>query len=116
MDQTELSNQISRLEARIEDLSSSVEKSRKAILASKVAITAGALLAVTQIVGIIAVQPLAVVMAIAAIFGGIVGFGANVSTARQDTAALKSAEAKRAELISLLTLREIGRGTSLTLH
>lgn len=116
IDQTELRDEIARLELRLEELSASIEKSRKAILASKVAITGGALLALALVAGVIGVQSLAIVIAIAAIFGGIVGFGANVSTARQDEAALKAAAAARAELISRLELREIGQGTSLSFY
>jgi hypothetical protein len=115
MDQTELREQIARLELRLEELSNSVEKSRKAILASKVSIAGGGLLTLALVLGLISVQPLPVVVAIAAIFGGIVGFGANVSTARQDRSAMLAAEAARAELIGKLELRDTGQGTSLSL-
>ena len=116
IDQTELRDEIARLELRLEELSASIEKSRKAILASKVAIGGGIALALALVTGVIGVQPLAIVVAIAAIFGGIVGFGANVSTARQDEAALQAAAAARTELISRLELRDIGQGTSLSFY
>jgi hypothetical protein len=107
MDQSELPDQISRLEQRIEELSASVEKSRKAIVVSKLSLAAGGLLTLALVFGLIGGDPLPIVVAIAAIFGGIVGFGANVSTARQDTSAMNEAEALRAELIGKLELREI---------
>ena len=115
MDQTELREHIARLEQRLEDLSIALEKSRKAILASRVSIAGGGLLALALVLGLISVQPLPVVVAIAAIFGGIVGFGANVSTARQDRSAMLAAEAARAELIGKLELRDTGQGTGLSL-
>lgn len=114
MDQANLRNQIARLEQRLEELSAALEKSRKAILASKVAIGGGALLMLALVLGVIGAQPLAIVVSIAAILGGIVGFGANVSTARQDRAAMEAVAATRTELISRLDMRDISRGTSLS--
>jgi hypothetical protein len=116
MEQSELRDQILRLERRIEELSTSLERSRKVIVISKLSIAAGGVLASALVLGAISVQPLVVVAATAAIFGGIVGFGANVSTIRQDTSAMQAAETLRAELISNLELREIGSGTNLSLH
>lgn len=116
MDQMQMRSQIARLEQRIEELSAALEKSRKAILASKVSIAGGGLLMLALILGIISAQPLAIVVSIAAILGGIVGFGANVSTARQDRAAMETAAATRADLISRLEMRDIGHGTSLSFY
>ncbi|MFW6028553.1 MAG: hypothetical protein ACOC9Q_03420 [bacterium] len=116
MNQMEMRDQIARLEQRLEELSASLEKSRKAILASKVSIAGSVLLTLAMVTGVIDAQPLAIVMAIAAFLGGIVGFGANVSTARQDKAAMQAAAATRAELISRLELRDIGQGTSVSFY
>jgi hypothetical protein len=116
MDQAETRNQIARLEQRLEDLAAALEKSRKAILASKVSIAGGALLMLALVLGLISAQPLAIVVAIAAVLGGIVGFGANVSTARQDRAAMQAAAAARTDLISRLEMRDIGQGTSLSFY
>ena len=116
MDQMQMRNQIARLEQRLEDLAAALEKSRKAILASKVSIAGGGLLMLALVLGIIGAQPLAIVLAIAAVLGGIVGFGANVSTARQDRAAMEAAAAARTELISRLEMRDIGQGTSLSFY
>ena len=116
MDQKELRQEIARLELRLEELSSSIEKSRKAIVASKISLAGGALLTLALVSGLVSAQPLPVVVAIAAIFGGIVGFGANVSTARQDSSAMQTAAASRAEMISKLELREIGQGTNLSFY
>ena len=116
MDQMQTRNQIARLEQRLEDLAAALEKSRKAILASKVSIGGGGLLMLALVLGIIGAQPLAIVVSIAAILGGIVGFGANVSTARQDRAAMEAVAATRADLISRLEMRDIGQGTSLSFY
>ena len=116
MNQAELRDEIARLEQRLEDLSAALERSRKAILASRISIAGGGLLALALVTGVIATEPLAIVVSIAAILGGIVGFGANVSTARQDKAAMQAAAAARAELIGKLKLRNIGPGTSLSFY
>lgn len=115
-DQSAMREAIEQLELRIEELSLSVEKSRKAILASKISMAGGALLTLALLSGLITAQPLAIVVAIAAVCGGIVGFGANVSTARQDSEAMQAAAAQRAELIGRLKLREIGQGTNLSFY
>jgi len=114
MDQPELRNEIARLEQRLEELSRSLEKSRKAIVASKLSIAGGGLLVLSLVAGLVSAQPLAIVVAIAAILGGIVGFGSNVSTARQESLAMQAAATARAELIGRLELRDIGQGTSLS--
>ena len=114
MDQPELRHEIARLEQRLEDLSRSLERSRKAILASKLAIAGGGFLVLSLVAGLVSAQPLAIVVAIAAILGGIVGFGSNVSTARQESLAMQAAAAARAELIGRLELREISQETTLS--
>jgi MFS family permease len=114
MDQPELRHEIARLEQRLEELSRSLERSRKAILASKLSIAGGGLLVLSLVSGLVSAVPLAIVVAIAAILGGIVGFGSNVSTARQESLALHSAMAARAELIGRLDLRDIGQESSLS--
>ena len=114
MDQPELRDEIARLEQRLDELSRSLEKSRKAIIASKLSIAGGGLLMLSLVSGLVSAEPLAIVVAIAAILGGIVGFGSNVSTARQESLALQAAAAARAELIGRLELREIGQETSLS--
>lgn len=116
MDQMQMRNQIARLEQRLDELAAALEKSRKAILASKVAMAGGALLMLALILGILSAQPLALVVSIASLLGGIVGFGANVSTARQDRAAMEAVAATRTDLISRLEMRDVGRGTTLSFY
>ena len=116
IDQRELRHEIARLELRLEELSSSIEQSRKAIVFSKLSIAAGVLATVALLSGMMSAQPLPVVLAIAAIFGGIVGFGANVSTERQTRSDLQATAATRAELINQLELRDVVQGTNLSFH
>jgi hypothetical protein len=49
-----------------------------------------------------------VIGALAAIIGGVVVLGSNSSTSTQTMAAMKAAEAQRAELISMIDLRAVG--------
>jgi hypothetical protein len=104
--------QIARLEARIEDLAEVLERCRKIILASKVVIAGGSIWMLAVILGTVGFDPLAMVAAIAAIIGGTVMFGSNTTTAKQISAAVKDAEAMRAELIGSLELRVVGDGAT----
>jgi hypothetical protein len=97
--------QIAWLEGQIEQLTQSIESCRKFILASRLLIAAGAILLVTIVVGAIRPEPLVLIAAIAAVLGGIVLFGSNNSTAKQKNAALRAAEAERADLIGRIDLR-----------
>ena len=108
MGEDDAREEIARLEARIEELADVVESCRKVILASKAAIAAGALLILAILIGVIRFDPLSMIGALAAILGGIVLFGSNASTSKQATAALRAAEARRAELIDAMELRPVG--------
>lgn len=107
MDQDQLRNHISRLEGRIEELTNALEKSRKIITISQAFIAGGGLLAAAMVVGAIDAKAIAIVTAVSAILGGIVGLGSSVSTQRRERAELKATEAQRAELIGRLDLREV---------
>ena len=48
--------------------------------------------------------------AIAAVVGGVVVYGSNSSTSKQTMAAMKDAEACKAELIGKIDLRTVGTG------
>ena len=107
MDDGEPREQILRLEARIEELAGAIESCRKIILAAKAAMVLGGLLILGTLAGAITSDPTVTLGAIAAIIGGIVLFGSNTSTLEQATAALKAAEADRAELIGRIDLRVV---------
>jgi hypothetical protein len=108
MNQDDLGEQISRLEARIEELAELIERCRNVILFSKIAMVVGAALLLAILFGAIRSDPAAMVAAIAAVIGGIVLFGSNSSTSERSTAALKAAEAQRADLIGRIELRVVG--------
>jgi hypothetical protein len=107
-DDGELHEQILRIEAQIEELASVIESCRKIIIISKVTIVAGGTLILAIILGAVRFDPTVTIGAIAAVVGGTVVFGANTSTLKQTTTAIKAAEAHRAELISRMDLRVVG--------
>jgi hypothetical protein len=94
--------QIPRLEAEIERLARVAESCRKVILVAKIAIALGALVLLVTIAGLIRVNQLVTLGAIAAILGGIAAAGSNARTLREASANMRTAEARRAELIGTL--------------
>ena len=106
----DLRDRISRLEADMDDLAETFEGCRKIILASKIAIAAGGLSMVAILFGAIQFDLVVMIAAMAALLGGIVVFGSNVSTSQQTVARMKEAEAARAELIGQLELRVVEGG------
>jgi hypothetical protein len=74
----------------------------------KAAIGMGVALLLAMILGLFGSSWVAIA-AIAAVLGGIVSFGSNVSTLRQTMAAMTTAEALRSRLIDGIDLRVVGR-------
>jgi hypothetical protein len=105
MTEDDPTDEISEIEERIEALAEDAERCRKFILASKVAIGAGAALLLIAIVGLFGAGLTAFLGSIALMLGGIVSLGSNVSTLRQTEAAINAAEALRARLIGGIDLR-----------
>jgi hypothetical protein len=103
-------DEIAQIEARLDELGDIAERCRKIILASKVAIAAGAGLLLVMMLGLLGSSPIAAIGAIAAVLGGIVSLGSNVSTLQQTTAAMAAAEGLRSELIDGIDLRLVGDG------
>jgi hypothetical protein len=110
MDDGELREQIMRLEAQIEGLADAVESCRKIILISKAFIAVGGILILALTLGASRFDPMTMIGAITAIIGGIVLLGSNWSTSKHAMAAMKAAEAHRAELINRIALRVVGGG------
>src|SRR4051812_41386309 len=100
-------DEISDIEARIEALAAIAERCRKYILASKIAIGAGAALLLITILGLLSMGQIAALGSIALILGGIVSLGSNISTLRQTESAIGAAEALRSQLISRIDLRVV---------
>jgi len=100
----ELRARILHLEVQIEGFAESIERCRKFILAAKVAIGIGGILILAMAGGAIKLDALALLGAIAALAGGIVVFGSTRSTSEQQKAALRAAEAERADRIGQIDL------------
>lgn len=107
MTEDDPTDEISRIEDRIERLAEIAERCRKYILASKIAIGCGAALLLITILGLLGTGQTAALGSIALVLGGIVSLGSNVSTLRQTEASISSAEALRSQLISRINLRVV---------
>jgi hypothetical protein len=111
MDEDNPIDEISRIEARLEELAEVSERCRKIILVSKVAIAGGVSLLLVMVLGLFESNQVAAIGSIAVVLGGIVSFGSNVSTLRETTAAMRAAEVLRSDLISRIELRVVGDST-----
>jgi len=109
-DDVDLHEQVLKIEAHIEELADLIERCRKIILISKVAIAAGGTLILAMIIGAVRFGPTIMIGAIAVAIGGTVAFGSNMSTLNQTMADMKAPEAHRTELISRMHLRVVGDG------
>lgn len=107
MTEDEPTDEMSEIEARIEELAESAERSRRIIFGSKVAIGGGCALLLVTLLGLFGLGATAAVGSIALVLGSIVSFGSNVSTLRQTEAAITAAETRRAGLIGRINLRVV---------
>jgi len=111
MDENDPADEISRIEERIEELAEVSERCRKIILFSKGAIAGGVALLLLMMLGLFGSSQVAALGSIAAVLGGIVSLGSNVSTLQQTMAAISAAEMLRSDLIGSIDLRVVGDGT-----
>ena len=100
--------EISRIEAQLEELAEVCERCRKTILVSKAAIAGGVALPLLMMLGLFGSNQVAAVGSIAVVLGGIVSLGSNVSTLQQTMAAMSAAEALRSDLVGRIDLRVVG--------
>ena len=101
-------DEISLIEERLERLAEVAERCRKIILVSKAAIAGGGALLLVMVLGLFGSSQAAALGSIAAVLGGIVSLGSNVSTLRQTSDAISAAEALRSDLIGRIDLRVVG--------
>ncbi|WKA31981.1 hypothetical protein [Bradyrhizobium roseum] len=99
---------ISLIEERLERLAEVAERCRKIILVSKAVIAGGFALLLVTLLGLLGANQAVALGSIAAVLGGIVSLGSNVSTLRQTTDAISAAEALRSNLIGRIDLRVVG--------
>ena len=114
-DESDRREHIRRLEHRIEQLAETIERCRKFVLMSKIAIAVGGLLALAMAFGAIWFDPTLMIAAITAVIGGAVLLGSNSSTWDEKAKALQAAEVERARLISEIDLRLVGGGNGRSL-
>lgn len=105
------SDEISLIEERLEELAEVSERCRKIILVSRAAIAGGVALLLVVMLGLFGSNQVAAIGSIAAVLGGIVALGSNVSTLRQTEDAISAAELRRSDLIGSIDLRVVGERT-----
>lgn len=107
-DDDDPTDEISQIEARLEELAEVAERCRKIILGSKAAIAGGAALLLSMVLGLFGSSQVTAIGSIAVVLGGIVSLGSNISTLQQTLAAMAAAEALRSNLIGRIDLRVVG--------
>ena len=105
------SDEISQIEARLDELAEVCERCRKLILISKVAIAGGVAFLLVTMLGLFGSSQITAIGSITVVIGGIVTLGSNVSTLQETMAAMGDAEALRSDLISRINLRVVGDST-----
>ena len=113
MDDVDPRKEIERLEAQIEVLAARIENCRKFILAGRVAVAIGGVLLVALLLGAIRFDLQLMMLAMAALLGGIVVWGSNGSTANEAANELAAAEANRKALIGMIDLRLVAERPTL---
>jgi hypothetical protein len=110
MDEDNPIDEISRIEARLDELAEVSERCRKIILVSKAVIAGGVALLLVTMLGLFGPNQVTAIGSIAVVIGGIVSLGSNISTLRETMAAMSAAEVLRSEMISRIDLRVVGDG------
>lgn len=113
MDDVDPHKEIERLEAQIEVLAARIENCRKFILAGRIAVAVGGVLLVALLLGAIRFDLQLMMLAMAALLGGIVVWGSNGSTANEAENELAGAEANRKTLIGMIDLRVVAERPTL---
>ena len=107
MADTDPHDEIERLETQIEELTARIESCRKFILAARIAVIGGGVLFVALLLDVIRFDLQLMMLAMAALLGGIVVWGSNSSTAKEAAAERAAAEGSRKALIGVMELRVV---------
>src|ERR1700726_3967654 len=105
--------EIERLEAQIEELSARIENCRKFILAGRIAAGVGGVLLAALLLGAVRFDLQLMMLAMAALLGGIVVWGSNGSTAKEAGNELAPPGANRKAVIGLIDLRVVAEWPTL---
>ena len=108
MDSDFSSEDIARIEERIEELREAIARCRKLSVAAKLMIGAGAVWIALTLFLLIPYLPSMLFGSLAAVIGGIVLLGSNSTTWGETEAALAASEAMRAEWIGRQDMRLVG--------
>jgi hypothetical protein len=104
---TDLHDEIERIEEEIERLADKIKSCRKLVLVSRIATWSGGAVLAAIVLGENRFDPGVMAAAVAALLGGIVAWSSNISTAEEATKELAGAEADRAVLIEMIHPRAI---------
>ena len=116
MEENDVSDQVTQIEARIEALTESIARCAKISVGAKIAIAAGSAWFALMLLAILSFNATGFVAALTAVLGGVVLLGSNATTWDQTEAERQAAEAMRADLIGSIDLRVVGGGGVPTLH
>jgi hypothetical protein len=95
------------IEQEIDILAEQLERSHKVALLAQAATGVGAVLLGLLIAGALGRSPIALVVGVAAVLGGIALSGSNRATAREIRASIRDREARRADLIEHMNLEAV---------
>jgi len=103
-------DEIERLEAEIDELRDSIQRSRRLVMVGRLCAFAGAALLIALILGLALFTPMRMIIGISLGLGGLVLMGSSVGSTKQFEHSLKQAEDERNAAIDALKLVQLGGG------
>ena len=102
--------EIERLEAQIDELRESIQRSRRLVVAGRACGFAGAALLICLMLGLATFTPVRMIVGISVALGGLVLMGSSVGSTKQLELSLKRTEDERNAAIDALEFIELGDG------